>query len=324
MTLFHLRYLMARHKVPRTVSIRLHVHFDCLHTIILTMSERPSKRAKRTDSAAMWDEEQPRSAKSTNGSMRSQDREKRDRSYERSSNRHRSRSRPLHGERRPRNEEDRAVRKRSRSKDRQRDDRERYADRPREHRDKRYRDRSRSPDRRVRGEITDVDIAKHFLTTLTDDDRYRRKRSRSRSPARQRPRSPKFKDEAHKQTRASPKPISNGVHKVYAEVLPPSGPRSHRQAPEQNSEMRPKSNSRKEDSQPASVVAPDPPQAMDLDSDPEIAEMQKLMGFTKFKTTKQTKVPGNDWYGKAKEKPTEYRQYMNRVGGFNRPLSPSR
>ena len=25
-----------------------------------------------------------------------------------------------------------------------------------------------------------------------------------------------------------------------------------------------------------------------------------------------------------KEKKTEYRQYMNRVGGFNRPLSPSR
>lgn len=65
-------------------------------------------------------------------------------------------------------------------------------------------------------------------------------------------------------------------------------------------------------------------QTMELDSDPEIAEMQRSLGFTKFKTTKQTKVPGNDWYGIAKEKSTEYRQYMNRVGGFNRPLSPSR
>jgi len=52
--------------------------------------------------------------------------------------------------------------------------------------------------------------------------------------------------------------------------------------------------------------------------------MGRLMGFTGFRTTKQTKVPGNDWYGVRKEKKTEYRQYMNRQGGFNRPLSPTR
>jgi len=63
---------------------------------------------------------------------------------------------------------------------------------------------------------------------------------------------------------------------------------------------------------------------MDVDSDPEIALMRKMMGFATFKTTKNTKVPGNNVYGVRKEKKTEYRQYMNRVGGFNRPLSPSR
>lgn len=53
-------------------------------------------------------------------------------------------------------------------------------------------------------------------------------------------------------------------------------------------------------------------------------QMRRLMGFVDFKTTKNTKVPGNDkLYGVRKEKKTEYRQYMNRVGGFNRPLSPS-
>jgi len=53
--------------------------------------------------------------------------------------------------------------------------------------------------------------------------------------------------------------------------------------------------------------------------------MRRAMGFAKFKSTKNTKVPGNDKnYGVSKKKPTEYRQYMNRVGGFNRPLSPSR
>ena len=61
-----------------------------------------------------------------------------------------------------------------------------------------------------------------------------------------------------------------------------------------------------------------------MDSDPEMAEMRRAMGFTGFATTKNTKVKGNNVYGVRKEKKTEYRQYMNRVGGFNRPLSPSR
>lgn len=60
------------------------------------------------------------------------------------------------------------------------------------------------------------------------------------------------------------------------------------------------------------------------DEDPEEALMRKMMGFGGFRTTKNTKVPGNDVSGVRKEKKTEYRQYMNRVGGFNRPLSPSR
>ncbi|KAL5319366.1 hypothetical protein ACEPPN_012417 [Leptodophora sp. 'Broadleaf-Isolate-01'] len=52
--------------------------------------------------------------------------------------------------------------------------------------------------------------------------------------------------------------------------------------------------------------------------------MQAMMGFGGFGTTHQQKVAGNDIYAVRKEKKTEYRQYMNRVGGFNRPLSPSR
>ena len=60
------------------------------------------------------------------------------------------------------------------------------------------------------------------------------------------------------------------------------------------------------------------------DEDSE-AEMARIMGFQGFRSTKNTKVPGNDKnYGVNKRKKTEYRQYMNRVGGFNRPLSPSR
>lgn len=62
----------------------------------------------------------------------------------------------------------------------------------------------------------------------------------------------------------------------------------------------------------------------DAEEDPEGALLRKMMGFKGFRSTKNTKVPGNDVSGVRKEKKAEYRQYMNRVGGFNRPLSPSR
>jgi len=53
-------------------------------------------------------------------------------------------------------------------------------------------------------------------------------------------------------------------------------------------------------------------------------QMMRAMGFAKFKTTKNTKVTGNDkLYAVRKEKQMVARQYMNRPGGFNRPLSPS-
>lgn len=58
--------------------------------------------------------------------------------------------------------------------------------------------------------------------------------------------------------------------------------------------------------------------------DDDFAAMQAMMGFGGFDSTKGKKIKGNDLGAVHKEKKTEYRQYMNRVGGFNRPLSPSR
>jgi len=58
--------------------------------------------------------------------------------------------------------------------------------------------------------------------------------------------------------------------------------------------------------------------------DDGMAAMQAMMGFGGFATTQNKKVAGNDISAVRKEKKTEYRQYMNRVGGFNRPLSPTR
>jgi len=50
------------------------------------------------------------------------------------------------------------------------------------------------------------------------------------------------------------------------------------------------------------------------------ASMMKLMGFTDFNTTKGKHVKGNDTYAANIVQKRKYRQYMNRRGGFNRPL----
>ena len=61
------------------------------------------------------------------------------------------------------------------------------------------------------------------------------------------------------------------------------------------------------------------------EDDDMLKEVKAVMGFAGFKSTQNRQVPGNSrLYGVKKEKETRYRQYMNRQGGFNRPLSPSR
>jgi len=49
-------------------------------------------------------------------------------------------------------------------------------------------------------------------------------------------------------------------------------------------------------------------------------EMMKTMGFCGFNTTKEKTVVGNNIYCANIVRKRRYRQYMNRRGGFNRPL----
>ncbi|EDO07841.1 hypothetical protein BBOV_III002760 [Babesia bovis T2Bo] len=55
----------------------------------------------------------------------------------------------------------------------------------------------------------------------------------------------------------------------------------------------------------------------------EEAMMRRAMGFTEFSTTKNKQHLDTDVSGVAKRSKRQYRQYMNRRGGFNRPLSPT-
>ncbi|KAL8174092.1 UNVERIFIED_CONTAM: U4/U6.U5 small nuclear ribonucleoprotein [Gekko kuhli] len=53
----------------------------------------------------------------------------------------------------------------------------------------------------------------------------------------------------------------------------------------------------------------------------EEIEMMKTMGFSTFDTTKGKKVEGSvNAYAINVSQKRKYRQYMNRKGGFNRPL----
>ena len=64
----------------------------------------------------------------------------------------------------------------------------------------------------------------------------------------------------------------------------------------------------------------------DSEHSDETTEIMRVMGFAKFHSTKGEKKP-TDYLGKIESevrivKKRRYRQYMNRRGGFNRPLDP--
>ena len=307
------------------------------------MDEPPAKRAKRTDSSAMWDKDDqspralerhtPRKA-SKDPASRSDRRDDRPKVNGRDERRHRSRSRERIGKRRERSRSrDRDVgryrngdrgrdvgERRERDKDRDRD-RDRNGDR---HRD---RDRSTSRDRQRsrRGKLISILSMTRRLSDFNSDapkPRADRPKTRSRS------RSPVRNGRSHRTRSPPPKPVAATNSKT-----PASSTASTKKAPPTSPKISdpmsldPPTTTKARSTTPTNAGLSVPTSkkvTKEDDSDPEVAEMRALMGFAGFRSTKNTKVPGNDVYAVRKEKKTEYRQYMNRVGGFNRPLSPSR
>ena len=165
------------------------------------------------------------------------------------------------------------------------------------------RERSRSRDRHhtSKGSLAIDGMAYCSHGVDYQSSRNDRRRSRSRSPRR------------------------NGAGTHIRTRSPPRGPRTDhdRSRGRDRDKIKQEPTDEKKPVQPESDVKVKG-SAMEVDEDDEEALLRKMMGFTTFKTTQNTKVPGNQIYGVRKEKKTQYRQYMNRVGGFNRPLSPSR
>jgi len=59
---------------------------------------------------------------------------------------------------------------------------------------------------------------------------------------------------------------------------------------------------------------------MDAEDEDAEAAMMAMMGFGGFDSTKGKPVQGNQEGSVDIKKPRTWRQYMNRRGGFNRPL----
>ncbi|KAK5871621.1 hypothetical protein PBY51_004490 [Eleginops maclovinus] len=149
------------------------------------------------------------------------------------------------------------------------------------------RSRSRTPPRRER---------RRSRSTSRDRERRRRERERSRSRDRDRERRRSRSRSPHRRRSRSP-------------------PRRHRST---SSERR--DDDRKESKEKTAKPIQISEEDMEGKTEEEI-EMMKLMGFGSFDSTKGKKTDGSvNAFAVNTSMKRKYRQYMNRKGGFNRPL----
>jgi U4/U6.U5 tri-snRNP-associated protein 3 len=316
------------------------------------MTEPPPKRTRRPDSKQMWDESDRRApipSRERHEPPREPRRDDRDRRGDRDRDRdrrYRSRSprdsrggrdRDRGGRRDERDRDSRDVRD-GRGSGGGRDDRDGEMGGRRDGRDGDRRDRGEFACAHVgllafRGRFDHVEDGRgardrprersrsrdrERVRDLTRDTRSRsprrdRDRDSKRDEERERPRSLKPEDDITKSRTATP-PVSFKVGPAGQdhERMDVDGEASHQNKKGSIKVKKDKVEEPIEDDDEIVV------------EDDGLAAMQAMMGFGGFGTTHQKKVEGNNVGAVRKEKKTEYRQYMNRVGGFNRPLSPTR
>ncbi|KAI4821226.1 U4/U6.U5 small nuclear ribonucleoprotein 27 kDa protein isoform X1 [Pseudochaenichthys georgianus] len=161
------------------------------------------------------------------------------------------------------------------------------------------RSRSRTPPRRggqVLPEVEKLKSKERRRSRSTSRDRERRRREKERSRSRDRERRRSRSRSPHRRRSRSP-------------------PRRHRST---------SSERRDEDSKEPKEKAAKPilisEEDMEGKTEEEI-EMMKLMGFGSFNSTKGKKTDGSvNAFAVNTSMKRKYRQYMNRKGGFNRPL----
>eukprot|EP00743_Colponemidia_sp_Colp-15_P004320 GILK01004660.1.p2 GENE.GILK01004660.1~~GILK01004660.1.p2 ORF type:complete len:184 (+),score=10.01 GILK01004660.1:23-553(+) len=171
------------------------------------------------------------------------------------------------------------------------------------------RDERRSPDRRRRS------------PDRRDRDVDRRRRSRSRSP---RPRSPARRDRERDRDRDRERDRYRERDRDRGRDYPRrrSRSRSRSRSPTHNARRRDEAG-RSSDKQRSKSPTQEVPASKDLTAPVEADEealMAKMLGFATFDSTKGKDHTETDASYINKKKKRIYRQYMNRRGGFNKPL----
>ncbi|KAI1655704.1 DUF1777-domain-containing protein [Daldinia decipiens] len=293
------------------------------------MADQPRRRRNRLDSKQMWDESERRSRHEPDGRDKRDDRGRdREDSHRDKDRRYRSRSRSPRQDRREKHRD-----RREPERDRARDN-DRVRAKGNDHHDRRGGGRDR---RRGRDEGAARGSGR--------DRSPRRSASPARSPAGKPDRTTHSHSNSPLPTRSrliNSKPEPSASSLSFKVCTKPKYQPFDEEAPSRGSGSRSATGGKHdaqedpEDSRRRTTETPDRGDAMDEDKEDDddddvvveedggLSAMQAMMGFGGFGTTKGTHVLGNNAGAVRKEKKTEYRQYMNRVGGFNRPLSPTR
>ncbi|CAL1525825.1 unnamed protein product [Lymnaea stagnalis] len=148
-------------------------------------------------------------------------------------------------------------------------------------------------------------------------------RSRSRSPP---PKRDRRRSRSRSRDRRHRKPKRSRSRSPRHRVSPPPRHRSRSASPRRRSPTPPPKRIKEVDPGKTEKKAVAVAETAEVDVskleglDEEQVNMMKLMGFATFDTTKGKKVDGNDVSAVNLQRKRRYRQYMNRRGGFNRPL----
>ena len=354
---FKIRYTCTFSRLPATLPYTTNSSCSSIQNPILIgishicvdfkMAEPPYKRSRRPDSKQMWDEVDSRTGPGNGSVVPSRERDNRERTRGnderdwKKERRYRSRSpREDRGGRDRDFREARGDRDDRGARDRPRDYRSNGNANPRgrDNRDRRgdmERDRGRSMltnTRQANGWNQDGRTPRDLSRSKSRDRESRRSRSPRKGSQRDKERVHKRDDRDHgrsskleeRESRTATPPVS---FKVGSSTHTTSHyERDHEQMDvEASSASNQHNKSKNVKTREDKVSQPDNEDEDDiLVEDDGLAAMQAMMGFGGFASTQNKKVLGNDIGGVRKEKKTEYRQYMNRVGGFNRPLSPPR
>jgi U4/U6.U5 tri-snRNP-associated protein 3 len=167
-------------------------------------------------------------------------------------------------------------------------------------------------------------VEHRWLTTDRDPIGKQRDdpRRRSASPRGQSPPPPSRQQDASLPTRSRPDKKQPAHMSFNVRNRSPSPPRRGREAEVDDGDGDRRRDRRDDSRDHGTPMDEDEGEVVEVDD--EMAAMQAMMGFGGFDSTKGKKVIGNKAGGAHKDKKLEYRQYMNRQGGFNRPLSPTR